>query len=975
MFILMHCGGMPFNGTTVDEKSLGGSESAAYYTAKELAAQGHKVTMFTAHEEGGESDGVRYEYHGSITERAPLGENYHYYATYTPHDVNITQRHPQAFAFNWASKVNLWWLHDLALKRSRQTALSHMWNIDGILTVSEYHKQQIVDVWGLNPEIVHPITNGVDLSLFDGDIGSNRVSADKLLDGPSHERIALLYSSRPERGLEAHVMPGGVMELLAEKDPRYHLYVCAYANVTDTTRDFYAYLDKRCEILPNVTNLGHLTKQELASVMRSVDAMVYPAGFEEVSCITAMECMAAGLPFFSSKHAALPETCTVNVDAGVVLIPTLSDDSPNAYGMAHNVHEAFEKDRDLVEMRIKQLDAAPYYTWERTASSVESIIRGIFFKIQTSGSTARHFMRHSDITPLRARSAKQDNAIAAAVMEELAECYDFTDEMHDHYEKFFAAEDKNLDEKVEGTPRFETVAAKLEGLPNGSRILDYGCGHGHYTTALARRYPEYVFTGVDISETNIKAANESAEVNAAFYAASNWHGGEFDAIVAAEIMEHVDEPVDFIDELLGNLKEGGLMVITTPYGRWESMSYENRWPWREHLHHFERADLADMFGGFPDYAVTNVPAPNPGDALGSYVSTFTNDMDVVVGEIEYFRKMTYTAPRQTVSLCMIVKDAADDIARCIRSALPIVDEVILYVDQTTTDGTVSAALTLLEGYKTIPIRVMHGESPTEIGFDEARNRSIADASGDWILWLDSDEVLKIRDIDFFQLLRHNQFNAYAVKQHHFSMEPVGVMKTDMPARLFRNNIGIKFYGVVHEHPEMTMNEGCGHTQLISSIEIAHYGYKDEGVRRGRFQRNIDLMKRDRKKYPERKLGRFLWVRDLAQMSQYRIEAMGGKVDKETRGMAKECIDMWRSLLDDGEFRLTTDALPFYTEAVGILGTGIECGIMFVASEIPGVLEGANPDTHMAIFATAEDVKGYSDLLISSQLEGFGGPYL
>jgi len=37
MFIVMHCGGMPFNGDTVKTRSLGGSESAAYYMAKELA--------------------------------------------------------------------------------------------------------------------------------------------------------------------------------------------------------------------------------------------------------------------------------------------------------------------------------------------------------------------------------------------------------------------------------------------------------------------------------------------------------------------------------------------------------------------------------------------------------------------------------------------------------------------------------------------------------------------------------------------------------------------------------------------------------------------------------------------------------------------------------------------------------------------------------------------------------------------------
>ena len=58
MFIVMHCMGLPFNGNTIKEKSLGGSETAAYYMAKELAAQGHKLSLFTNDIDGGVFDGV-----------------------------------------------------------------------------------------------------------------------------------------------------------------------------------------------------------------------------------------------------------------------------------------------------------------------------------------------------------------------------------------------------------------------------------------------------------------------------------------------------------------------------------------------------------------------------------------------------------------------------------------------------------------------------------------------------------------------------------------------------------------------------------------------------------------------------------------------------------------------------------------------------------------------------------------------------
>ena len=76
MYIVMHCGGMPFNGNTIKEQSLGGSETAAYYVAKELAQAGHSVTIFTAHQEGGVFDGVKYEWMGEASEEVPLGQRF-----------------------------------------------------------------------------------------------------------------------------------------------------------------------------------------------------------------------------------------------------------------------------------------------------------------------------------------------------------------------------------------------------------------------------------------------------------------------------------------------------------------------------------------------------------------------------------------------------------------------------------------------------------------------------------------------------------------------------------------------------------------------------------------------------------------------------------------------------------------------------------------------------------------------------------
>ena len=109
MQIVLHAGGIPFNGNTIKERSLGGSESAAYYTAKEFASRGHQVVVFTEHQEGGEFDGVTYVPMGARTQEKPMGENWHFYCENTPHEVNIIQRQPGGFMFHIQSKINLWW--------------------------------------------------------------------------------------------------------------------------------------------------------------------------------------------------------------------------------------------------------------------------------------------------------------------------------------------------------------------------------------------------------------------------------------------------------------------------------------------------------------------------------------------------------------------------------------------------------------------------------------------------------------------------------------------------------------------------------------------------------------------------------------------------------------------------------------------------------------------------------------------------
>lgn len=954
MNIVMHCGGIPFNGDSIKNMSLGGSESAAYYMARELSERGHDVKLFTNTAEGGVYDNVKYIPAGRVTENAPLGESFEFYARQTPHDVLIIQRHPQAFSKLYASKVNILWLHDLASHRQKDGFLQQMWNVDAVFCVSEFHKDQVCDVYGIKPDVVHVVRNGVDEKLFSPQstkTSGHVVTLSSNQDGKysySHGEITLsqgvkylIYSSRPERGLNHLVREGGIMERLAKEAPECHLLVCGYDNTTPQMLPLYQHLWSRCDALDNVTNIGALTKFELAQLMNECYLHVYPTEFEEVSCITAMEAATAGLVLISSNYAALPETC----DNGGVALIDLKDghvcEDEFLQTILNFIKVPVLKDEYSEAQKIKSEE----YEWGNAASIFESATLDVFCRGQNRSTILKHFMRHSDIVAMRNWfTTMPADAISGSVLKEFNECYGFlkNDSFGKHYEDYYEYEkERGVNygpENLSGNNRFEYVSNYVADLPDKAVVLDYGCAHGHYTINLAKRFPHLRFIGVDIAKSNIEKAREwskSEELeNVDFFCTEAVTlkdvVNNVDCILACEVLEHVGDVNGFLDDLLDVGTPKTTVIITVPYGPWESQGYQEHWPWRAHLYEFGREDLRFMFSQMDDYSIGVAPsgAAADGTPLGSYVVKFTNN-----GVRRVYAKVETTIPRRgTVTLAMIAKDAQSDIERCLKSALPIVDEVIIGVDVTTTDNTIERAVNTLETVHCLPYKIVTIDSPLETGFDAARNVVIEQAAGDWILWLDSDEELH-NAVGILPFLRNNMYDGYAIQQHHISANPPGILKTDTPCKLFRNQKGIKFYGVVHEHPEEEIGKGVEHTMVIGCSSIMHHGYPDEAARRGRFKRNLELLARDREEYPQRTLGKFLWLRDLAQMNQFEFEQTG-VVTNGMMSRSEEAVVTWRELVDEN-LRMAVESLPFYSSCVRLLGVGFEMSMSLDTNLVHG----------------------------------------
>jgi len=111
----------------------------------------------------------------------------------------------------------------------------------------------------------------------------------------------------------------------------------------------------------------------------------------------------------------------------------------------------------------------------------------------------------------------------------------------------------------------------------GKRVLDIGCGAGYGTDLLAEQAAEAV--GVDIDRGAIARASRAYRRGNLSYEVADCYNlsfadGEFDAVVANEMIEHIDRQDDFLKEAKRVLKPGGLLIVSTPnrpiYNRYKS---------------------------------------------------------------------------------------------------------------------------------------------------------------------------------------------------------------------------------------------------------------------------------------------------------------------------------------------------------------------------------------------------------------------
>lgn len=901
--------GLEFSGSTLKKSALGGSETAVIYVAKELVKLGHDVRVYCNCDDEGEFDGVQYRSIGDwgITWK------------YIDCDIFLVSRFFDLARFKVNSKLNILWNHDTCA--SPDQLMSAIWCYDYLYCLSEYHKKDYVKALPELDSIIKLNSNGVDFSL------TQRL--------PKKHKI--MFTSRPERGLMDALE---IYEKFGDKELEF--LACNYKTLdVKEANDIEDLCNAKLQELGNKgfnVKLGRFTKEELYKHISESKAILYPTRFPEIFCISAIEAQANGTVFITTDDFAMIET---------VAYDGIKQDEQYKENFIKRLTKVLSDDDYRIKGEELGLEHVKKYSWDNVAKKFHDDFMAYFEE------------RSKDIEGVLARLDYESDLIPAR---ELAKKHNLTEKVKyfDHQLRFVdnpellkdIYEDEQTHEQIElsipdleNNVRFAWLADMVEKYEL-TNVLDFACHMGLSSIITSNRVPTCKVTGYDLSERAI----EKGKIRLKSYAKhpqnvqfvtnkADLKEGSFDALFCGEYLEHVLDVEKEIAELEKYVKVGGKIFFTVPRGAWEWISREQNIlkDVVYHVSHIDYQDIFDLFGHRQDFAVMSLAAGvgMNGEQIGQSLIQYTKD-NKKVGKRDFEKKFLTARPYQSISACIIAKDASKDIEQCLDSFYKVVDEIIIAYDPNSKDqeefkrrASKYYNVKVFDMPKTIT-------KPDQWGFANARNFSVSKATGKWILWVDSDERMILGD-SIRKYLDTPFLNGYTIRQHHAQLD--SFVEADRPTRLFRKGIA-EFVGYIHEQPQLVsdINAPITPALVMDHAKFVNFGMIHEGMRREKsLNRNMELLKVDaiknvdeRKKagLPIRKLTIILIMRDFYNRMKWGYEKY--KTFK-TKDVMELCLPQMKAIYNK-HFRHETDAL--YKEmAEQILQTAYEVANIGIPCEI------------------------------------------
>jgi len=233
--------------------------------------------------------------------------------------------------------------------------------LDHVIAVSEWVKQELIDLVRIKESRIDVVPNGIDLTAF---YPRPRNEESVVLIQPfSFRRPYVLYVSRLEHPMKNHVRLIEAFEIFKERTKYPHRMVMAGgdSNGAETIHEAAEASNYRNDIFFT----GHFPYSSLPELYSGADLVVMPSMYEGFG-MGVLEAMASGVPVVCARAGSLPETAE---HAALYFNPEDSED------MADRM-VAMCTNRDIYrECRRLGLERVQNFSWDRCAESTIKIIQ------------------------------------------------------------------------------------------------------------------------------------------------------------------------------------------------------------------------------------------------------------------------------------------------------------------------------------------------------------------------------------------------------------------------------------------------------------------------------------------------------------------------------------------------------------------------------------------------------------------------
>lgn len=295
--------GLTYDGSILEKRGLGGSESAVIRMAQELSKIGFDVTVYNDCESDdslpGMYDGVHYL---PVSNANKLSSQYH--------DICVVSRSVKPIAEDWTVVLNArhvcLWMHDTFCEGDDQIEyLINIGKLNEIFTLSDWHT-------GYVTHCDHGFRRNYDVlknHIFMTRNGIGNMNPG-WIDVRDKDPNLFVFNASVTKGMVPLVKQ--IWPKVKERIPNAELKIIGgyykFREAAGPDQQQKDWTEMMIQYGGNIEFTGVITQQEISNILRKASYMIYPVGFPETFGISTLEALAHNVPLITCQFGALEET-------------------------------------------------------------------------------------------------------------------------------------------------------------------------------------------------------------------------------------------------------------------------------------------------------------------------------------------------------------------------------------------------------------------------------------------------------------------------------------------------------------------------------------------------------------------------------------------------------------------------------------------------------------------------------------------